>query len=496
MIYDDEMVNNYSSELQKKVELAEQKHFDALKVAIVESQNPEDIEKFQKDIEALEFTRATYCSDEEELEQAPSKIDRKIDSILNRTEKIENEFVNQEDVKVTIEAIDRRTEDILLMVDELEKKAAIYKEEGLGLDSLEVKELLKACEAINTETMGLKEEYEKIQTLPVQDVAINTQESENLSDVMQVIVLNEKGFYKELSSELNPDKFLSSFEVEKMAEGLSKEYPESKLMMIEVDRKKYTGIEGLSFEIAGKKDKMLREEGVVKFECKIPKEQKEQKEAGKEQKGTGGKTKIDEALKKVVAKEERNAIEIAWNWTKLIGLLIWNFGKGIYKFFKPAPKAEPIPSLKSKPETIQVLALEQADGKFNDIRTEMNPSLFMDAQELKPYVDELTKGNGTYILMEIPKNEFPSVNLYLKDGIMTDEGKKKYQEAKSEFLKGYSKDVVAYEVSDRPEIKPEIKSENKSTIDQQKRDRQTQTRNNHHKNPKGRGGRGGKRGRR
>ena len=83
--------------------------------------------------------------------------------------------------------------------------------------------------------------------------------------------------------------------------------------------------------------------------------------------------------------------------------------------------------------------------------------------ELRAFADDVIKENGKFKLIEIPKSDYPDINNYLTKGIMTEEGKQKYQEAKFQFLKNCTEKTsyIATSHSKQVEIKTEFKTSRK-----------------------------------
>ena len=393
-----------------------------------------------------------------DIKQVSSQnVDDKLELILNRTSGIENKFKISNDIVLSIEKIDKRVSELSSIVDELEDKASLCKERGLQIDSDEVQELLKGCKEVEAEVVELKKEYEQVQL-------ISSQVSENKSDVMQVIVVNDRGFYKELFSELDPEKFLSSLELEKIAEGLCDKYPESKLMAIEVDRKRYMDIHGISGVVAEKRDIMLKEEGNVKFEHKIPKQKSRHKEVETTTRGINPQEKVD----KVASKEDRNIVEALLSWTKLGSLIAKNAIGGTINLFKRDKKIKA--PIDSSSDMIQIVAVEQLDGTVKELVSHRNKNLFIHPNELEAYVKHITQGNGKYSLMEVSKKDLPDINLYLDKGVLTEDGKLKYNAKKESFFKKQPH-LATYEVSNIVKNDVSSKIEPKKIYLDKKRDK-------------------------
>ncbi len=385
------------------------------------------IERVQK------ITESIVESDIDIKQVSSQNVDSKLDLILERTSKIERQFSISKDIDLSIETIEKRVSELSSIVDELEDKAVLYKERGLQIDSDEVQELLKGCKEVEAAVVELKREYDQVQL-------ISSLVTENMSDVMQVIVVNDKGFYKELTSELDPSKFLTSLEVEKIAEGLCDKYPESKLMAIEVDRKMYMDINGISGVVAEKRDVLLKAEGDVKFEHKIPKQKVSRKDVSASTRGRTVQDKVD----KVASKEDRNIVEALLSWTKLGSLITKNVIGGSINLFKRDKKNKA--SIDSSSEMIQIVAVEQLDGTFKELVSKRNKNLFIQPNELEAYVKYITQGNGKYHLLEVSKKDLPDINLYLDKGVLTEDGKLKYNAKKESFFKKQPH-IATYEIS-------------------------------------------------
>lgn len=119
-------------------------------------------------------------------------------------------------------------------------------------------------------------------------------------------------------------------------------------------------------------------------------------------------------------------------------------------------------------DIIQVIAVEKPDGTIVELKSEYNPNLFLQKNELEAYAKDIAEMNGTFRLIEIKKKDYPDVNQFLERGIMTKEGKEKYQSAKIDFFKRYNGTSITCEIKDCPQKKEVKKQETKPQNKSQK----------------------------
>lgn len=357
-------------------------------------------------------------------------ISSKLDGVHNSFEEVPVQEIQHEETaekeqnrNLNLDTIYEEAEKLFHETMDLEKTATTYKEQGLTGHDIEVQSLLKDCDGIQFKLDALSEQLGNY---------IENKENEQ-NNKMQVIVLNDHGVFYEYAAEIDSKNFLQFHEIEKMAEGLRGEKPGCKLMAIEIDRDKYQAIQGVTPEVVSQRDALLKSEGTVKAEIEITpiKKEKEEKEAQQKKE----KSELDRDIENVAKKEDRNGIDAVVSNVKLWAMMAWGIVSGVTNLFKKDEKQEEKKSLEDKPEMLQIIAVENEDGTFREIKSEQNPNLFLHEMELKAFADDVIKENGKFKLIEIPKSDYPDVNNYLTKGIMTEEGKQKYQEAKSQFLK-------------------------------------------------------------
>ena len=400
-----------------------------------EKKTVEDIRNLLKDMSSkLDGIRNSF-------EEDPSQ---KIQHKQTVSEKEQNQ--NQD-----LDTISAEAEKLFHETMNLEKAAVEYKNQGLTGHDIEVQNLLKNCDGIQFKLAGLAEQLESY---------IESKEKEQ-NNKMQVVVLNDHGVFYEYTSETDPKNFLQFHEIEKMAEGLRGEKPGCKLMVIEIDRDKYQAIQGVTPEVLQKRDLLLKSEGTVTAEIEITPVKKEKEEKEIQQKKE--KSELDRGIDNVAKKEDRNGIDAVVSNVKLWAMMVWGMILRVNSLFKKDEKQEEKKSVEDKSEMLQIIAVENEDGTLREIKSEQNPSLFLHEMELRAFADDVIKENGKFKLIEIPKSDYPDINNYLTKGIMTEEGKQKYQEAKFQFLKNCTEKTsyIATSHSKQVEIKTEFKTSGK-----------------------------------
>lgn len=181
----------------------------------------------------------------------------------------------------------------------------------------------------------------------------------------------------------------------------------------------------------------------------------------------------------VTKKEGRNVFNVIKNLVKKTGNFL---SSEVRKESLMELRAKDIPTEGSQPEdTLQIITVEKKDGTITELKVERNSNLFLRQGELKAYAEDVASINGKFQIIETVKGEYPNVNKYLKNGIMTEEGRKEYQQAKIEFLKKCSPRTT-YEITERkeektqPEKSPKKGKENKTRRQETKERIQTKQR--------------------
>lgn len=364
----------------------------------------------------------------------------------------------EESGKNELEQIYEEARRLLEDVDDLEKRKLLYEEQGLPAESSEIQVLFQDCDVVQVKLEDLSMRLDRYLAGPGQQ-----------EEKVQVIVVNNKGFYQELAVETDSLKFLAPHEVEKFAEGLGAEYPGLKVMAIEVDKKKYTSIQGLSPDVAQERDRLLKSDGTITAECMVPVEKEQEKIHNNSVNRKNDA--ITQKMDRVAEHENRNLFEIMEDYAKMFFLIF----KDMFGISRKEEKEKMQQSqIEKGQEVLQIIAVEQPDGSVIELKSERNPNLFLQEHELKAYAEDVAHINGKFRLIEMPKEAYPDVNKYLDKGIMTDEGKQRYQEAKASFIKG-CKDSVTYEVTGKAERGEEEKKkmkqkqpENKTKLQVQK----------------------------
>lgn len=279
---------------------------------------------------------------------------------------------------------------------------------------------------------------------------------------MQVIAVNDNGMYRELVAEADRTKFLQEHEIEKLVEGLKEKYSGCQLAEFEIDSEKYLSVKGSTSEITTLRHELLKNEGTVKSITDIQHSQQLKQDLKKAQKAR--KNNVEKKIDSVVKKEDRNIFDVIESYTKLLTYLVNDIFSGIYgKKGKKlnTPDETKIDEKSKDKDIIQVIAVEKPDGTIVELKSEYNPNLFLQKNELEAYAKDIAEMNGTFRLIEIKKKDYPDVNQFLERGIMTKEGKEKYQSAKIDFFKKYNGTSVTCEIKDCPQKKEVKKQETK-----------------------------------
>lgn len=298
-------------------------------------------------------------------------------------------------------------------------QADILKSQNLPPDSPDVHDLIKDCQNINDQLNILRKRLQnsnKIHTEP--------------SGTMQILVVKDKGIYKEIARETNKERFFSSVDFDNLVRDkkFSENYTGTQFLVFEIDQKEYLSVKGLKPEIIEKRSKLLTEKGQVKYSQNIVLEEKIAKKPQRPK-----LSKDQESLNHVAAKENRNVFDGIFDFMKM-GLFI---GKDI---FIPRKEENPLEVKVPKKEFLQVIVMEKKDGTMTEVNVERNPNLFLLDNELDSFAENLKTTPGTtFRLFEIPVMDYPDVNQYLEKGIMTEEGKEKFQDAKNKCFQNLVK---------------------------------------------------------
>lgn len=258
------------------------------------------------------------------------------------------------------------------------------------------------------------------------------------SGTMQILVVKDKGIYKEIARETDKERFFSSVDFDNLVRDkkFSENYTGTQFLVFEIDQKDYLSVKGLKPEIIEKRSKLLTEKGHVKYSQNIVSEEKITKKPQRPK-----LSKDQESLNQVAAKENRNIFDGIFDFMKM-GLFI---GKDIFISRK---EENPFEVKVPKKEYLQVIVMEKKDGTMTEVKVERNPNLFLLDNELDSFAENLKTIPGTtFRLLEIPVMDYPDVNQYLDKGIMTEQGKEKFQDAKNKCFQKLVKKGMAMAVT-------------------------------------------------
>lgn len=257
---------------------------------------------------------------------------------------------------------------------------------------------------------------------------------EEKTEKVQVFLLKTGNHYSELFSRNKKEGFFSEHEFNEYLKQVEKKFPGCEISTALVNRKLYESIDKLQDTNHQQLNALLKED-CIQFTGKVPENTKQVKQI-KEIKVEKENKKLENVLKE----KNRNVIDAMANYTKITYYSIKKAIKNLINgFIHGANKSreKKVINRAAKNDTIQIVAIQQADGSFHELKTERNKDLFLHESELKSYAEHVSNNvqKARFYLLEVPKSEYPQIGKYLEKGIMTDDNKQKYNEAKREFLK-------------------------------------------------------------
>ena len=326
--------------------------------------------------------------------------------LANRCDELKN-MVTSEDIPALLE----RSRELAEKISMLQIQGKQYEDQKKKLDSPEVRVLLKECSCVEQEIKAIKDNlYLQIET----------------PGNMQVLIVKDNGIYKEIARETNKERFYTSVDFDNLVKDkkFTEKYGGSQFLVFEIDPKEYLSIDGISTEaeIIEKRNKLLTEKGQIKYSQKIVAEERKVKKPKPSK-----LSKDQQALNEVAQRDNRNVFDGMFDFLKMGFFIVKDI---LIKRKKEDSSAIQVPKIDK--ELIQVIVMEKEDGVMTEIRVERNPNLFLLDNELGAFAERLKTAPGvTFRLLEIPVKDYPDVNKYLEKGIMTEEGKEKFQTAKS-----------------------------------------------------------------
>lgn len=383
--------------------------------------------RLQDEIERLKNNELSVDHQKEEEKLEVDKV------VLKQGEEIEKEKVEEIVVFPVLDSDRMNIDDILIKAENIKNDII---QVGADLDALDINDAERESKLsiLRDRADGVAVDMEELRGAVTKRIDELKTLHEEKNEKLQVFLLKTGNHYSELFSRNKGEGFFSEHEFNEYLKQVEKKFPGSEISTALVNRKLYEGIDKLQDTDHHQLNALLKED-CIQFTGKVPENTKQVKQINEIK-----VEKDNKKLENVLKEKNRNVIDAMANYTKITYYSIKKAIKNLINgFIHGANKSreKKIINSAAKNDSIQIVAIQQADGSFHELKTERNKDLFLHESELKSYAEHVSNNvqKARFYLLEVPKSEYPQIGKYLERGIMTDDNKQKYNEAKREFLK-------------------------------------------------------------